>query len=115
MFRLLAMSLLFMAVMMVSVAASQSNVDKDSGLIVAPGWETVRGNCMACHSARLITQNSGSRNTWEGIIRWMQDTQGLWAFDAKTEDAILTYLSTNYGIKEGARRAPLDRSLMPAS
>ncbi|MBN4080547.1 hypothetical protein JYT31_02675 [Beggiatoa alba] len=88
-------------------------LDKATGLKKAPGWETVRNNCIACHSARLITQNAGSRGTWKSMIQWMQETQGLWAFDPKTEDIILTYLATYYGPKKGARRSPIDRTLLP--
>lgn len=87
--------------------------DPQTGLIMADGWETVRSNCTACHSAKLVTQNSGSRNHWQYLIRWMQDTQGLWEFDAETESTILDYLAEHYGPKEGARRPPIPRALMP--
>lgn len=87
--------------------------DPETGLIQAEGWETVRTNCTACHSARLVTQNSGSRNHWQYLIRWMQETQGLWEFDAETESTILDYLAEHYGPKEGARRPPIPRALMP--
>ncbi|GAA0794158.1 hypothetical protein [Marinobacterium sediminicola] len=87
--------------------------DPNTGLIMAEGWETVRNNCTACHSAGLVTQNSGSRNYWLNLIRWMQATQNLWQFDTATEKTILDYLSTQYGVKEGARREPLPRELMP--
>lgn len=87
--------------------------DPDSGLIQAEGWQVVKANCTVCHSARLITQNSGSRNHWEHLIRWMQDTQGLWQFQPEMEANILDYLAEHYGPKEDARRAPLPRQLMP--
>ncbi|WP_417616663.1 hypothetical protein [Oceanisphaera sp.] len=87
--------------------ASAAEKDPHTGFIIAPGWETVRNNCIACHSASLVTQNSGSREHWLSLIRWMQESQGLWAFDADTENTILTYLSSNYGPKEDARRPPL--------
>lgn len=87
--------------------------DPQTGFIIAPGWETVRNNCIACHSAQLVTQNSGSRQHWLSLIRWMQDKQGLWAFDAETENTILEYLSTHYGPKTGARRPPLTAEQLP--
>lgn len=87
--------------------------DPDTGLVKAEGWETVRNNCIACHSADLVTQNSGSRNHWEKLIRWMQDTQGLWEFQGETEEVILDYLAEYYGPKEDTRRPALPRTLMP--
>lgn len=90
-----------------------AELDPQTGFVIAPGWETVRNNCTACHSAKLVTQNSGSREHWLSLIRWMQDKQGLWAFDANTEDTILAYLSSAYGPKEGARRPPLRAEQLP--
>ncbi|MBP0049157.1 hypothetical protein H9C73_10445 [Marinobacterium sp. AK62] len=101
--------------LLIPLHAPAAEKDPQTGLIVAEGWETVRNNCTACHSAGLVTQNSGSRNHWLGLIRWMQDTQNLWQFDPKTEETILDYLSTHYGVKEGARREPLPRELMPVN
>ncbi len=94
-----------------SVAAQES--DPDTGLVMAEGWETVRSNCTACHSANLVTQNSGTRNHWEYLIRWMQETQGLWEFQPETEETILDYLAEYYGPKEDTRRPALPRTLMP--
>ena len=88
-------------------------VDKFTGLIKSEGWETVRNNCIACHSTKLITQNHGTRNRWISMIEWMQATQGLQQFDADTQETILSYLSANYGPKEDARRSSLDPLLMP--
>ena len=90
-----------------------AELDPQTGFVIAPGWETVRNNCTACHSAKLVTQNSGSREHWLSLIRWMQEKQGLWAFDANTEDTILAYLSSAYGPKEGARRPPLRAEQLP--
>jgi len=88
-------------------------VDPDSGLIVDEHWELVRAHCGACHSPQLVIQNRGSRQTWLDMIRWMQETQGLWAFDEVTETAILDYLEKNYAPGSAFRRAPLGRALMP--
>lgn len=107
MFRIVFICLGATGFLVASFAAHASDVDPDSGLIIAPGWEVVRAHCTACHSAKLVTQNSGTRETWEGIIRWMQETQGLWEFDAQTEDLILHYLSEHYGEKQGSRRPAL--------
>lgn len=104
--------LLLPLALMVPLGAS-AETDPDTGLEIAEGWETVKSTCTACHSAALVTQNAGSRNRWEYLIRWMQDTQGLWPLPPETEDTILDYLATHYGPKEGARRPPLPPSMMP--
>ncbi len=88
-------------------------IDKDSGLIMAPGWEIVKGQCTACHSARFITSQQGDRETWESMIRWMQKTQGLWQIPATMETTILDYLAANYPPGKPSRRPNLPPSLMP--
>lgn len=88
-------------------------LDPDSGLIIDEHWELVRAHCGACHSPQLVTQNRGSRQTWLEMIRWMQETQGLWAFDSTTETAILDYLEKNYAPSSVHRRAPISKELMP--
>lgn len=110
-----ALSLLLIGLLSGAAHAAEGDaqVDPASGFIIAPGWETVRNNCTACHSAKLVTQNSGSREHWLSLIRWMQDKQGLWPFDAKTEDTILVYLSSNYGAKLETRRPALLAEQLP--
>jgi hypothetical protein len=87
--------------------------DPASGLIIDDNWTLVRNNCSACHSAQLVTQNRGSRQNWLDMIRWMQETQGLWPFDAETEKGILDYLEKNYAPGTVHRRVPISKSLMP--
>lgn len=93
--------------------AMNLKTDPESGLKIAPGWETVKANCTACHSSRLIIAQQGDRKTWLGMIRWMQNTQGLWPLDHKTEDAILTYLASQYPPIRTGRRANLPASALP--
>ncbi|GGC05603.1 hypothetical protein GCM10011352_34760 [Marinobacterium zhoushanense] len=104
--------LLLPLVLLLPLGAS-AETDPETGFEIGPGWETVKNTCTACHSAKLVTQNSGSRNRWVYIIRWMQETQGLWPLPPETEDTILDYLVEHYGPKEGARRAPLPPTMMP--
>ncbi|QMU60174.1 MAG: hypothetical protein GKR92_13420 [Gammaproteobacteria bacterium] len=98
-----------------SITVQAEQVDESTGLIKTDGWETVRNNCIACHSTKLITQNHGARNRWLAMIEWMQATQGLQQFDADTQEIILSYLSVHYGPKEDARRSSLDPLLMPSN
>lgn len=93
--------------------AAKAKLDKETGLIIAPGMEEVKTNCIACHSAKFITFQKGDRDTWLAMIRWMQKTQGLWEFDKKTEDTILTYLETNYPPGKSSRRPHLKANALP--
>lgn len=104
--------LLLPLALLVPLGAS-AETDPESGFVISNGWEVVKANCTVCHSSKLVTQNAGSRNRWEYIIRWMQETQGLWPFPPETEKTILDYLVTNYGPKKGARRPPLPPLMMP--
>ncbi len=106
-----------LAVALVSASlasAGEPAVDPETQLVVDEGWELVKANCTACHSAKLVTQMRGERETWLEMIRWMQQTQNLWQFPPQTEAAILDYLATNYAPQRRRfRRAPLDSSLLP--
>ncbi len=88
------------------VIESKTAVDSVTGLVIDKNFELVRGQCTACHSAKLVTQNSASREGWEQMIRWMQRDQGLWDL-GENEVLILDYLSLHYGPKKKGRRTPL--------
>ena len=88
-------------------------LDPLTGFKMTGDWELVRGNCIACHSAKLITQQRGSAQQWLTMIRWMQKKQGLWVFDPDTEDKIITYLAENYPPSDAQRRAAIPPHLMP--
>ena len=92
---------------------SANEIDKQSGLIVAKGLETVKANCTVCHSAKFIILQKGDRETWKSMIVWMQKTQGLWEFTPEVEDEILTYLETNYPPGDVSRRPNLKAKDLP--
>jgi len=94
-------------------ACAKTEHDPDTGLIVDAGMEEVKANCTVCHSSKFILLQKGDRDTWLAMIRWMQKTQGLWQFDEKTEEAILTYLAKNYPPGEVGRRPNLGAALLP--
>jgi hypothetical protein len=93
--------------------AANIELDPLTGLKMAGDWEVVRNNCIACHSPKLITQQSGSATQWLNMIRWMQKKQNLWQFDPETEKKIIGYLAENYPPREDRRRAPVPPDLMP--
>ncbi len=88
-------------------------VDKDTGLVLDTGFEVVKANCTACHSAAIVTQNRMNRDTWLETIRWMQKTQGLWPLTTN-EPIILDYLTKHYSPTDTGRRKNLPEHLMPA-
>ncbi len=88
-------------------ASKELSVDKETGLVMADGFEPVKTHCtIACHSATLVTQNRGDEKYWRDAIRYMQKNQGLWDLGSD-EPIILKYLATNYGQSPVYRRAPL--------
>ena len=105
--------LLSLIVLPCSYAISEDKLDKDSGFVVDTGFELVKANCTACHSAALVTQNRMNRDTWLETIRWMQKSQGLWPL-GESEKVILDYLAKHYSPTKTGRRKNLPAHLMPA-
>ncbi len=89
--------------------------DRVTGLAPEGDWQLVQANCTECHSALLITQNSGDHNVWQSRLVWMVETQGMDELDAEVEARILDYLAEYYGPRQASRRAPLAAHLMPAN
>ena len=97
----------------VLAAEPEPVLDPFTGLKKTGDWELVRNNCVSCHSAKLITQQSGTESHWLGLIRWMQEKQNLWQFEPETEKKIVTYLAENYPPQADRRRAAIPPHLMP--
>lgn len=93
--------------------AADPELDPFTGLRMTGDWQLVRNNCVSCHSAKLITQQSGTESHWLGLIRWMQKKQNLWQFEPDTEKKIIAYLAENYPPQADRRRAPIPPDLMP--
>ena len=82
---------------------------KDEARIALPDGsakELIVANCVHCHSYKLISQNSATREGWKNMILWMQETQGLWPL-GQAEDQILDYLAEHFAPENSGRRAPL--------
>ena len=106
---------LTLLLMTATFPVSGQDIDNESGLIKAKGWEVVKSTCTECHAGMMITQNAGNLAVWESRIRWMQETQGLRALSGEDEATILTYLSVNYPQKASSRRAGLPAHLLPTN
>lgn len=98
--------------MSLSGAEAKKEIDKETGLVIAPGFEHVKNNCTVCHTATLILMKGASKSAWKESITWMQKTQGLWDL-ADMEEPILNYLATNYPASTVSRRANIKATLLP--
>ena len=84
-----------------------NGIDITTGFVYAPGYTSIKRQCTACHSPKLITQVRATREGWQQIIRWMQQTQGLWDLGSD-EPVILDYLAEHYAPEARGRRANLE-------
>lgn len=84
-----------------------AGIDTLTGLIAEGDYLLVKGNCLACHSANLITQQGATAEGWTEMIHWMQEKQGLWDL-GKQHGPIVNYLATYYAPRETGRRPPLE-------
>ena len=78
-----------------------------TGFKTGDGLDLVIANCTACHSSKLVIQNRATREGWESMIQWMQETQNFWDL-GPNQDVILNYLARNYAPENKGRRANLE-------
>lgn len=95
------------------LAAAGAQLDTDTGLVIETGWQDVRMHCGGCHGFGLVTGQRADRAGWLAMIRWMQETQNLWAIPDDVETRIVDYLATHYAPDQHGRRQPIDPALMP--
>ena len=110
---LLSAGLMLALALLTQAPQAAEETDRVTGLTLEGDWQLVQANCTECHSALLITQNSGDRNVWQSRLDWMEETQGMDELDAEVEERILDYLAEHYGPRQAARRAPLAEHLLP--
>ncbi len=88
---------LFVAAFLMLAFSAVAETD-ESGLAVDESLALVKGHCLACHSAQLITQNRLSREGWLRTIRYMQKNHNLWDL-GEMEKPVLDYLAKHYSSK----------------
>lgn len=94
------------------VVESEPLPEFENGIHLATGFKAgenlnlVIANCTSCHSAKMVTQNHATRDGWQTMIRWMQETQNLWSL-GENEPLILDYLAKYYALEKAGRRQPL--------
>ena len=107
------LALALFAMSWTAMPRAQEETDRITGLARDGDWQLVQANCTECHSALLITQNSGNRGVWQSRLTWMMESQGMEPLEAGLEARILDYLEQNYGPRQSARRPPLPGHLLP--
>lgn len=85
----------------------ENGIHVRTGLAHDANFPLIQANCLNCHSSKLITQNRATREGWLQMIRWMQESQGLWDL-GENEPFILDYLAEHYAPEETGRRANLE-------
>jgi mono/diheme cytochrome c family protein len=99
-----------------AAAAGAEDVELDpvTGMKIAEDWELVRNHCIICHSPQQFLRQKGTKSTWTEIIRWMQQSGGLWKLEPEIESKIIGYLAANYQPDPGNyRRAPIAATQLP--
>ena len=90
----------------ISAAASAEETSADEAELL------VQAHCSGCHSLQLIGSQRGDEAFWIGLIRWMQETQNLWAIPPDQEQKIVSYLSLTYAEEASGRRPNLSQALV---
>lgn len=62
-----------------------------------PDKVLIEANCQACHSLKLVVQQSMSRERWDETLTWMQKHHKLRQFDPEERRRILDYLAAHLG------------------
>nr|VFK60320.1 MAG: sulfite dehydrogenase (cytochrome) subunit SorB [Candidatus Kentron sp. TUN]VFK69737.1 MAG: sulfite dehydrogenase (cytochrome) subunit SorB [Candidatus Kentron sp. TUN] len=73
--------------------------DAWGGLASGRGREEVFYTCQACHSFSIIKQQCLDRDSWDEILQWMVEEQGMKAPTPENWKRILSYLAIHFGLE----------------
>ncbi len=65
-----------------------------------PGQAEAGRLCNSCHSLTLVKQQQLSRKTWDQLLEWMVEEQGMAEQSPATRELILGYLTEHFGVPE---------------
>jgi mono/diheme cytochrome c family protein len=101
--RIVATALVGLAALLGS-ATGVSQSPKDDPLPAGEAKEKASSVCLACHGARIIVQQRLSKAAWTKEV----DKMTKWGaeVDPKDRDALIDYLSTNFGPDQPPYQAP---------
>jgi hypothetical protein len=66
-----------------------------------PGRDEVFSLCTACHSSRLVRNQTLSRERWDDTLTWMSERHGMPALEGEQRALILDYLTAHFGLGTG--------------
>jgi hypothetical protein len=92
------------AVAFAGESSPNSSSNSTSQLPAGPAKEKAEAACLTCHEARIIVQQRLSKPAWtkevDKMIKWGAEV------DPKDRDALIDYLSANFGSDQPAYAAP---------
>jgi len=62
-----------------------------------PGQAETGALCNSCHSLAIVKQQQLSRETWDKLLVWMVEEQGMAEQPSERRTLILDYLATHFG------------------
>lgn len=65
-----------------------------------PGQTEAGQLCNSCHSLAIVKQQRLSRSTWDKLLHWMVDEQGMAEQTPESRELLLDYLSEHFGAPE---------------
>ena len=84
--------------------AGESSPNSNNQLPASPAKEKAEAACLTCHEARIIVQQRLTKPAWtkevDKMIKWGAEV------DPKDRDALIDYLSANFGPDQPAFAAP---------
>ncbi len=77
--------------------AAAPAVDFGPGWPAGPGQAETGELCNSCHSLAIVKQQRLSRETWDKLLTWMVEKQGMAAQSPERRALMLEYLVQNFG------------------
>jgi cytochrome c len=65
-----------------------------------PGQAEAGQLCNSCHSLAIVKQQGLPRDSWDDLLDWMVEEQGMAEQSPERRELILDYLATHFGIPE---------------
>jgi len=78
-------------------AAAAPAMDFGPDWPAGPGQAEAGVLCNSCHSLAIVKQQQLSRDTWDKLLVWMVEEQGMAEQPSERRDLILDYLATHFG------------------
>lgn len=92
-----ALGAALLALSFILPAPALAQQDEYYGLPEAPGREEVAIYCGACHSLMIVMQQGLDRESWDRLLVWMVEEQGMPELGTDERKLILDYLVEHVG------------------